>query len=47
MCLLLLDTLFFFIRSKQLMKYLQDEQNIVKKAEEKMADLRKRYQALY
>ena len=27
------------------MKYLQDEQNIVKKAEEKMADLRKRYKA--
>ena len=47
MCLLLLDTLFFFIRSKQLMKYLHDEQNIVKKAEEKMANLRKRYQALY
>ncbi len=45
MAFLLLDTLLFFIRSKQLMKYLQDEQNIVKKAEDKMADLRKRYKA--
>ena len=45
MGLLLLDTLFFFLRSRQLLNYLKDEQNIVKKAEEKMADLRNRYQA--
>ena len=45
MGLLLLDTLFFFLRSRQLLKYLKDEQNIVKKAEEKMAELKKRYQA--
>lgn len=42
---LLIDTLLFFVRSRQLMKYLQDEANIVKKAEEKMDNLKKRYQA--
>ena len=43
MGLLLIDTLIFFLRSRQLMKYLQNEKEIVKKAEEKMAELKKRY----
>ena len=41
--LMLLDTLFFFIRSRQLMKHLQNEEEVVKQAEEKILELRKRY----
>ena len=43
MLLLLTDTFLFFIRSRQLMKYLQDEEKIVKQAEEKMKALREKY----
>lgn len=43
MALLLSDVLIFYLRSKQLMNYLKDEQNIVKKAEEKMTAIRTRY----
>ena len=43
MGLLLIDTLIFYLRSRQLMNYLKDEQNIVKQAEEKMAALKSRY----
>ena len=37
------DVLLFYLRSKQLMKYLQNEKEIVVNAESKMAELRKRY----
>ena len=37
------DVLLFFLRSKQLLNYLQNEQSIVKQAEEKMSALMKRY----
>ena len=37
------DVLIFYLRSKQLMKYLQNEKEIVSNAEQKMAELRKRY----
>ena len=37
------DVLLFYLRSKQLMKYLQNEKEIVANAEIKMAELRKRY----
>ena len=37
------DVLLFYLRSKQLMKYLQSEKEIVANAETKMAELRKRY----
>ena len=37
------DVLLFYLRSKQLMKYLQNEKEIVANAESKMAELRKRY----
>ena len=37
------DVLIFYLRSKQLLKYLENEKEIVKQAEEKMAALRKRY----
>ncbi len=43
MLLLLLDTFFFFFRSRQLMKYLQNEEKIVKEAEEKMKALKEKY----
>ena len=43
MALLLTDTFLFFIRSRQLMKYLQNEENIVKQAEEKMKALKEKY----
>ena len=43
MLLLLTDTFLFFIRSRQLMKYLQDEEKIVKQAEEKMKALKEKY----
>ena len=42
---LLIDTLLFFVRSRQLMNYLKNEKEIVAKAEEKMQELKKRYQA--
>ena len=37
------DVLIFYLRSKQLLKYLENEKEIVKQAEDKMAALRKRY----
>ena len=37
------DVVLFYLRSKQLMKYLQNEKEIVANAETKMAELRKRY----
>ena len=43
MILLLADTLLFYLRSKQLMKYLQNEQEIVKNAEEKMRLIKEKY----
>ena len=43
MVLLLADTLLFYFRSKQLMKYLQNEDKIVKEAEEKIKALREKY----
>ena len=43
MVLLLIDTLLFYLRSKQLMKYLQNEDQIVKNAEEKMQRIREKY----
>ena len=43
MVLLGVDTLIFYLRSKQLMNYLQKEAELVKQAEERMAELRKRY----
>ena len=43
MVLLLTDTVLFYFRSKQLMKYLQNEDKIVKEAEEKIKVLREKY----
>ena len=43
MVLLLADTVLFYFRSKQLMKYLQNEDKIVKEAEEKINALREKY----
>ena len=43
MLLLLVDTFLFFFRSRQLMKYLQNEEKIVKEAEEKMKALKEKY----
>ena len=43
MVLLLTDTVLFYFRSKQLMKYLQNEDKIVKEAEEKINALREKY----
>ena len=40
---LMLDVVIFYIRSGQLMKYLQSEQEIVKQAEDKMTALREKY----
>ena len=40
---LAVDVILFYLRSKQLMKYLQNEKEIVANAESKMAELRKRY----
>lgn len=37
------DVLIFYLRSRQLMNYLKSEQELVKKAEEKMAALKERY----
>ena len=41
--MLILDTVLFFLRSKQLMNYLKNEDAIVKNAEDKMADIREKY----
>ena len=38
-----IDVILFYLRSRQLMKYLQNEKEIVANAENKMAELRKRY----
>ena len=43
MALLLVDTVLFYLRSKQLMKYLQNEDSIVKNAEEKMRQIKEKY----
>ena len=43
MVLSLADTVLFYFRSKQLMKYLQNEDKIVKEAEEKIKVLREKY----
>ena len=43
MVLLLADTVLFYFRSKQLMKYLQNEDKIVKEAEENIKALREKY----
>ena len=40
---LFVDVILFYLRSRQLMKYLQNEKEIVANAENKMAELRKRY----
>ena len=40
---LMLDVVIFYIRSRQLMKYLQSEKEIVKQAEDKMTALREKY----
>ena len=43
MVMLLLDTGIFWLRSKQLMNYLKNEETLVKNAEEKMAVIRAKY----
>ena len=43
MVLLLVDTLLFYYRSRQLMKYLQNEDTIVKEAEDKIKQLKAKY----
>ena len=43
MVLLLCDTLIFYLRSRQLLKYLKNEEVVVKNAEEKMAKIREKY----
>lgn len=43
MLLIFVDTLLFYYRSRQLMKYLQNEDAVVKQAEEKMAKIREKY----
>ena len=43
MVLLLGDTLLFYLRSKQLMRYLKNEEEIVKNAEEKMRLIKEKY----
>ena len=43
MGLLLVDTILFYLRSKQLMKYLNNEDSVVKTAEEKMKAIREKY----
>ena len=43
MVMLLLDTSIFWLRSKQLMNYLKNEETLVKNAEEKMAAIRAKY----
>lgn len=41
--LLLVDVLLFYLRSKQLMKYLQNEDAVVQNAEEKMKQIKEKY----
>ena len=43
MVMLLLDTGIFWLRSRQLMNYLKNEETLVKNAEEKMAAIRAKY----
>ena len=43
MVFLLIDTLLFYLRSRQLMKYLQNEDTIVKNAEDKIKKLKEKY----
>ena len=43
MVMLLLDTLIFYLRSRQLMNYLKNEDQLVKDAEEKMQAIRAKY----
>ena len=43
MIMLLIDTLIFWLRGKQLMNYLKNEDNLVKEAEEKMKEIRAKY----
>ena len=43
MAFLLADTGIFYLRSRQLMKYLNEEEKLVKNAEEKMAAIRAKY----
>ena len=43
MLLLLVDTLLFYLRSKQLMKYLNSEEEIVRNAENKMRLIKEKY----
>ena len=43
MVLLLADTALFYYRSRQLMKYLQNEDTIVKEAEDKIKELKAKY----
>ena len=44
MAFLLLDTLVFYLRSRQLVNYLKREDELVKQAETKIAELKKKYQ---
>ena len=43
MVLLLIDTGIYWLRSKQLMNYLNEEEKLVKQAEEKMQQIRAKY----
>ena len=43
MAMLLIDTGIFWFRSKQLMDYLKNEDTLVKNAEEKMKEIRAKY----
>ena len=43
MVMLLIDTGIFWVRGKQLMNYLKNEDNLVKEAEEKMKEIRAKY----
>ena len=43
MIMLLIDTGIFWLRSKQLMNYLKNEETLVKNAETKMANIRAKY----
>ena len=44
MAFLLLDTLVFYLRSRQLVNYLKREDELVKQAETKITELKKKYQ---
>ena len=45
MLFILADTGLFYLRSRQLMNYLQSEDQVVKKAEEKMKEIKAKYGA--